>query len=267
MKQTIIKQEVIGLIPAAGYSRRLNPIPCSKEIYPVGFSNIANQIRPKAVCLYLIDSMREAGIRKILVVIRKGKWDIPAYLGDGHQFGVEIVYRVMDESPGPPFALDHAYSFVRNATIAFGFPDIIVHAPQAFSKLLAELQDSDVDVVLGIFPIKRAIKDDRVLLGRRGQVREFVVSTRGSNHPHTWSIAVWGPRFTDYMHEFIERTKGHAGLRIAEELTVGHVIEPAFNSGIRMRGVMFPKGTSLDIGTPDSMKEAVLRYTSEVHTE
>lgn len=30
-------QNMIGLIPAAGKAKRLQPLPCSKEIFPVGF--------------------------------------------------------------------------------------------------------------------------------------------------------------------------------------------------------------------------------------
>ncbi len=30
------ESEVIGLIPAGGQSKRLSPLPCSKELYPIG---------------------------------------------------------------------------------------------------------------------------------------------------------------------------------------------------------------------------------------
>ncbi len=31
------ESEVIGLIPAGGQAKRLSPLPCSKELYPIGF--------------------------------------------------------------------------------------------------------------------------------------------------------------------------------------------------------------------------------------
>jgi glucose-1-phosphate thymidylyltransferase len=32
-------REIIGLIPAGGVAERLSPLPCSKEIYPIGFKD------------------------------------------------------------------------------------------------------------------------------------------------------------------------------------------------------------------------------------
>jgi hypothetical protein len=30
-------QEVVGLVPAGGLGTRTSPLPCSKELYPIGF--------------------------------------------------------------------------------------------------------------------------------------------------------------------------------------------------------------------------------------
>lgn len=255
-----LPSQIVGLIPAAGYSRRIAPLPCSKEVYPIGFYPTASGVRPKPVCQYLIESMKAAGIGTIYMVVRKGKLDIPGYLGDGRHMGVDIAYRVMDDSAGPPYALDHAYPFVKDATVAFGFPDIVVHAPHAFTRLLTRYQEGNVDVVLGIFRIEKAIKDDRVVLDRAGRVKQFAVSTSGARDPHTWCLAVWGPRFTEYLHEFVGRVKRGKSAHADAELTVGHVLAPAFDDGLRMCGIMFAKGTYLDIGTPASLKQAVWRY-------
>ncbi len=77
--------EVIGLLPAGGQAIRINPLPCSKELYPIGFRRRGkdDSLSPKAVCLYLLERMRLAGITKIYIILRNGKWDIPAYLADG----------------------------------------------------------------------------------------------------------------------------------------------------------------------------------------
>ena len=58
--------EVIGLIPAAGQSRRLQPLPCSKEVLPIGFHVDARtgQLAPKVVGHYLLEKFRAAGIRR-----------------------------------------------------------------------------------------------------------------------------------------------------------------------------------------------------------
>lgn len=74
-------QSAIGLIPAAGQGSRIAPLPGSKKLYPIGQVATDGSLRPK-VCHYLLESMRLAGIGKTYVLLRSGKWDIPAYLGD-----------------------------------------------------------------------------------------------------------------------------------------------------------------------------------------
>ena len=79
------QQEVVGLIPAGGEATRIAPLPCSKEVYPIGLRHMNEECRvvPKVVCHYLLEKMRVAGIKKAYIVLRDGKWDIPAYLRDG----------------------------------------------------------------------------------------------------------------------------------------------------------------------------------------
>ena len=51
--------EIVGLIPAAGRATRLAPLPCSKELVPIGFQTAADGAdrRPKPVSQYLLDRM------------------------------------------------------------------------------------------------------------------------------------------------------------------------------------------------------------------
>jgi glucose-1-phosphate thymidylyltransferase len=71
--QPDLLHDIIGLIPAAGQATRIAPLPCSKEIYPVGLQSVAGSVRPKVVCHDLLQHMERAGIRKVYVVLREGK--------------------------------------------------------------------------------------------------------------------------------------------------------------------------------------------------
>ena len=80
--------EIIGLIPAGGQATRLGKIPCSKEIFPLMKNKPANEDEAgiKVISEYLINSYRIAGINNIYFILRRGKWDIPSYYGDGKDF-------------------------------------------------------------------------------------------------------------------------------------------------------------------------------------
>src|SRR5262245_63133020 len=88
--------EVVGLIPAAGCAHRIAPLPCSKELFPIGFrDDVADgEPRPKVATHYLLDKFKAAGVQIAYVVVRSGKWDIPAYFGDGAMTGVNLSYLV-----------------------------------------------------------------------------------------------------------------------------------------------------------------------------
>src|SRR4029453_16965520 len=114
----IAANDLVGVIPAAGLATRLSPLPCSKELYPIALSDAseADPVRPKAAGHYLLEKMKVAGVTKVYVVLRKHKWDIPAYWGDGSELGMNLAYLVLDTSLGVPFTIDQAYPFVQNAT-------------------------------------------------------------------------------------------------------------------------------------------------------
>ena len=132
-------------------------LPCSKELFPIGFggSGKDHNLIPKVVCHYLLEKMRLATITKAYIVIREGKWDIPAYFGNGSALDMHLAYLMMGLPYGVPYTIDQAYHFVKDAVIAFGFPDMIFDADDAFVQLLSRHAVDDVDVVLGIFPADR----------------------------------------------------------------------------------------------------------------
>ena len=111
--------EVVGLIPAAGVAKRISPLPSSKELFPIGFHEIAtdgqNLVRPKVVSNYLLENMFNAGASKVWIVLGKGKWDIMNYYGDGSAFGGHISYLVMEHPWGMPYTLNQAAPWLGDA--------------------------------------------------------------------------------------------------------------------------------------------------------
>ena len=99
--------DIVGLMPAGGQAMRIAPLPCSKELYPIGFRLIAEDgsLRPKVACHYLLEKMQLAGINKVYIILRDGKWDIPAYLGDGTMLDMHLSYLMMRLPFGVPYTI------------------------------------------------------------------------------------------------------------------------------------------------------------------
>jgi len=258
------EQEVIGLIPAAGKATRLSPLPCSKELFPIGFgaSSKDNNLIPKVVSHYLLEKMRLAGITKAYIVIREGKWDIPAYFDDGSILDINLAYLMMGLPFGVPYTLDQAYPFVQDAIIAFGFPDILFKADDAFDQLLAYQAAKKIDVVMGLFPCKRSRKADMVALGDDRRVERVIIKPRETNLRFSWAVAVWTPVFSRFMHEYLSAIEEKAARQ--PELFVGDVFNAAIQRGLKVEGVPVSDRPFLDIGTGDELLEAVKRGVAQV---
>lgn len=260
------QRKIIGLIPAGGKATRLAPLPFSKELYPIGFRRVneGSSLRPKVVCHYLLEKMRLAGITKTYIVLRDGKWDIPAYLGDGKMLDMHLAYLMMRLPFGVPYTIDQAYPFVQDAMVAFGFPDIIFQPDDAFARLLAKQAESNADVVLGLFPAHQPHKTDMVELDADGRICGIQVKPTRTHLRYAWIIAVWTPAFTQFMHKYLtgiqdgnEQHETGSKLPGSRELFVGDVIQAAINNHLRIEATPFPDDTYLDIGTSGNLVKAV----------
>src|SRR5262249_54782833 len=257
------QREVIGLIPAGGHATRIAPLPFSKELYPIGFRPVdgGRSVRPKVVCHYLLEKMLIAGITKAYIVLRNGKWDVPAYLGDGTILDMDLAYLVIQRSPGVPYTLDQAYPFVQDALVAFGFPDILFQPDDAFTQLLTYQKDSQPDFLLGLFPADQPQKVDMVDLDDDGRVRQIALKPRRSQLRYTWAIAVWTPLFTQFLHEYVAARK--TSLATQPEVSVGHVVQAAIEAGLRVEAVPVSDEPFVDIGAPEDLSRAVRSFASQ----
>ncbi len=244
----------VGVVPAAGLGERVAPLPCSKELFPVGLDHDAGRSRPRVVSEYLLDGMRRAGATRIYIVLRAGKWDIPAYFGDGQRLGLDLAYLLMRSPGGPPYTSDQAYPFVQDALVAFGFPDIVFQPADALVQLFDRQAATGAHVVLGLFPAPGGYRADAVELDPGGRVLSLHPKPHRVASPLTWILAVWTPGFTRYMHDYLARPGGSEG-----EITMGHVLRAALGDGLRVDQVTFSGGEYLDIGNPEELAEAMRR--------
>jgi glucose-1-phosphate thymidylyltransferase len=271
MQTKRIQQKIVGLIPAAGKAERISPLPCSKEIYPVGFnrSNQNENLRIKAVSEHLLESMHLAKVAELYIILRKGKWDIPQYLGSGKWMKMNFAYLIMDLPFGVPFTLDQAYNFVKDDIVAFGFPDIIFKPKDAFIQLLNKTSSSRADIVLGLFRAPRPYKTQHMVdFDSSGQVKGFQIEPSQTALQYTWIIAVWNAKFTRFLHEYVSNEimnlrKSSAPKKgsMVEEVSITRTFQIAQQAGLGIDSVVFAEGSFVDIGSPENIKKAGQSFT------
>ncbi|MCW5785281.1 MAG: hypothetical protein KIT39_18350 [Nitrospirales bacterium] len=211
-----------------------------------------------------MEKFQLAGIAKTYIILRKGKWDIPAYFGHGEFVNMHLGYLIMGESLGPPFTLDQAYPFVHDKLVAFGFPDIMISSENVFSPLLKQQERTQADVVLAVFPADKPQLMDMVEMDEDGKIHAMYLKPDTTALELCWLGGVWTPAFTQFMHEYLEGYRRQNDPKIPkggklepEDLTVGAVIQAAINKGLQTYGVVFPDGKYIDIGTADNLLKSV----------
>ena len=254
----LVDTEIVGLIPAGGYATRLSPLPSSKELFPIGwYADEAGKIMPKVVSHFLLDKYKAAGIRKTYFILRKGKWDIPQYFGDGAMVDMDLAYLIMNLPHGHPFTLDQAFPFTKDNLVAFGYPDILFEPQDAFSQLKKKQVETKASVVLGIFPIRPDQRwKDILAFGENQKVQTIALADPAlAKQRLGWAIALWTPEFSLFMHEFLMDAVKQNRLTAPDgrEYVLNHVFQAALDSGMVMESVVFDSGFVLDVGTPEDL--------------
>ena len=247
-------RDIIGLIPAAGIARRLSDLSQSKEILPVVFGSERAGLAAfaKPACHHLLEGFRSAGVTKALMVLRTGKWDIPACLAQNPVQGVDLSYIVIEESAGVPWTLDRAYPFVSGSDVVMGFPDILIRPTTLYRQMVEELRTGRSDVVLGVMPTSNPSKADVVKFTDDGKVDSIRPKPDGLLTARVWIAAAWRPSFTQYMHDFL--VDNPVSSATERELYLGDILAAAL-AELDVFAVVCEEGRFIDIGTPEDLAD------------
>jgi glucose-1-phosphate thymidylyltransferase len=213
----------IGVIPAAGEARRLQPLTGSKELVMVG---------GRPVLEFLVERMQAADTADIVVVTTPDKRDVAAH---ARTLGL----RVVQGSPATVSAsLALGLAGADDAEIVLlGFPDTVWEPVDGFTRLLGALAPG-ADAVLGVFESEEPERSDVVTLDG-----ELVLSV---------DVKPFQPRSNLIWGCAVARKTALAGLERHDE--PGRLFDELAGKG-RVRAVPFP-GQMIDIGTPEALARA-----------
>ncbi len=214
----------------------------------------------------MLRRMLVAGMREAVLSIAGTKLDIRDHFGDvyrghfavKHTAAVKLNYVLVNDSPNTPTSIDAAYQLTRGRICALGFADILYSPCPGYARALNVLARGDADVVLGLFPTNQASSSDMVAFGADGRVTDILIKqVAGERLAYTWSLAVWRPEFTDYMHGWlVADPRRSRTCTDSSERYVGDVLLAAMGDGLRVDAVVVSARASLDAGTPQSLERA-----------
>lgn len=223
--------EIVGVIPAAGYATRLQPLEGSKEVLMVG---------GKPVMDHLADRMRRGGSTRLRVVTRATKTDVVAHAAE---LGAEVVLaEPANVSESFVAGMD---GLGEEDIVLIGFPDTLWQPEEGFRVLVRAVQ-SGCEAALGLFRIQARDlpRSDVVELDGSGKVVGVHVKPDQPSSDWVWGCAA-------------ARVGAMAGLAGSE--WPGGYFGQLATEGRDVRG--FPLSDDwLDIGTKDALRLAEARY-------
>ena len=239
----------VGILPAAGLASRLAPCRSPKELLPITYvvDGPRAVARPMTVMEFSLRAFQLAGVHRCLVVASDQKIEMLRYFGDGTSFGLNLAYLHQLEPRGLAEAIDLAHAWAREYETCLLLPDTIVRPEDSLRTLRQVATARKADLTLGVFPTDVPEQLGPVRFDENGDVHEVLDKPTVTDLRNTWAMAVWTPRFADFLHEFVAHPPAHSS----------HSLGDAFNLAVRMRmavtAVWFPNGHFFDVGTPHGL--------------
>ena len=132
-----------AIVLAAGKGTRLLPLTLAmpKEMIRVGV---------KPVIEHVIEVLRTAGIKEILIIVGRNKESIMNYLGSGERLGVDIYYRIQEKPKGSAYAVYQGKDFIGSEDFAVMYGDNYFKPYNIIKKFIHfhEVNNSDVSLLL-----------------------------------------------------------------------------------------------------------------------
>jgi NDP-sugar pyrophosphorylase family protein len=217
---------VVGVLPAAGHATRLQPLPGSKEVLPVGGRPIMD---------YVVARMRRGGCDELRVVTRPEKEDVIAH---ARELGAVVVL-AYPETTSESFAAG-IEGLAPDDVVLIGWPDTLWEPEDGYVPLVAAVEGGH-EIALGLFETPDLERSDVVAFDESGRIARIHI--KPADPPSTW---IWGCAAA--------RARALAGLE-GEEWP-GSFFDAQCRSGVELYAVRL-SSVWLDVGTKEALAQAV----------
>jgi glucose-1-phosphate thymidylyltransferase len=107
-----------------------------------------------------------------------------------------------------------------------------------------------------------------VELDEENRVLDIHLKDATSILPHCWGCAVWGPGFTEFMHEAVQEHRNHTAgsfgtIDAGGDLPMGLVLEQSVDASLKVVGIPFKGQHWTDVGSPRSLLRMAEKLRSQ----
>jgi dTDP-glucose pyrophosphorylase len=122
------------------------------------------EVRGKPVLQYILEGLRDAGVRKFLIVVGYRAEVVQNFFGDGWRFKIELEYATQVKQDGTGRVVDLAREFVGASPFILGYGDILIDP--ANYKRIVDLSDN-VEAIVSVTRGEDVSKGGAVFVNER----------------------------------------------------------------------------------------------------
>jgi dTDP-glucose pyrophosphorylase len=122
------------------------------------------EVRGKPVLQHIVEGLRDAGVRRFLIVVGYRADAVQNFFGDGARYKIDIQYATQITQDGTGRVVDLARNFVNDSAFVLAYGDILV-APENYKRIV-DLAD-DIEALISVTRGEDVSKGGAVFLNER----------------------------------------------------------------------------------------------------
>jgi UDP-N-acetylglucosamine diphosphorylase / glucose-1-phosphate thymidylyltransferase / UDP-N-acetylgalactosamine diphosphorylase / glucosamine-1-phosphate N-acetyltransferase / galactosamine-1-phosphate N-acetyltransferase len=141
------------------------------------------EVRGKSILQHIVEGLRDAGVRKFLIIVGYRADAMQNFFGDGSRYNIEIQYATQVVQDGTGRVVDLARSFVENAPFILSYGDILVDP--ANYKRVVDLA-GDVEAIITVKRGEDVTKGGAVFLNDQMELVDLREKTKPGQATSPW---------------------------------------------------------------------------------
>jgi dTDP-glucose pyrophosphorylase len=141
------------------------------------------EVRGKPVLQHIVEGLRDAGVRRFLVIVGYRADAVQNFFGDGARYKIDIQYATQTTQDGTGRVVDLARNFVKDSAFVLAYGDILV-APENYKRIV-DLAD-DIEALISVTRGEDVSKGGAVFLNEKMELVDLREKSKPGEPTSPW---------------------------------------------------------------------------------
>jgi UDP-N-acetylglucosamine diphosphorylase / glucose-1-phosphate thymidylyltransferase / UDP-N-acetylgalactosamine diphosphorylase / glucosamine-1-phosphate N-acetyltransferase / galactosamine-1-phosphate N-acetyltransferase len=141
------------------------------------------EVRGKPVLQHIVEGLRDAGVRRFLIIVGYRADAVQNFFGDGARYKIDIQYATQTTQDGTGRVVDLARNFVNDSAFVLAYGDILV-APENY-KCIVDLAE-DIEALISVTRGEDVSKGGAVFLNEKMELVDLREKSKPGDATSPW---------------------------------------------------------------------------------